>query len=152
MIEAQQDKRCDEVSSVCSVISDFKMRGDLTARLYNFAVKWDYMMKNRRQRILIVDDEPMCLMGIKRMLRAASLVDLDALVDVAMNGYEAVKTVAAAIKLNMQHELIFMDIAMPEMDGIEATASIRKLYKQRADLKQPTIVGVTAHVDEVFRK
>ena len=40
-------------------------------------------------------------MGNKIMLRAASAVNLEALVDVAMNGYEAVQTCAAAISLNM---------------------------------------------------
>lgn len=40
-------------------------------------------------------------------------------------------------------DLIFMDIRMPDMDGLEATRFIRKQFSRD---RQPTIVALTAHV------
>ena len=53
----------------------------------------------------------------------------------ARNGLEAVK-------LTKRHnpQVIFMDMSMPEMDGIEATRTIRE-----ADIPQPTIIALTAN-------
>lgn len=50
----------------------------------------------------------------------------------------------------MQHELIFMDLSMPQMDGLDATKNIREIFDVRRDLRQPNIIGVTAHVDKSF--
>lgn len=66
----------------------------LTVRLSDFSDRFLLMKKYARNRILIVDDEPTCLLGTKVMLRAVIgndhtadfAKDLDALVDVAMNG------------------------------------------------------------------
>ena len=41
-----------------------------------------------------------------------------------------------------KHDFVFMDVAMPEMDGFEATRSVRLL--KTVD-KQPKIVAMTAH-------
>ncbi len=82
-------------------------------------------------RILVVEDnlinQQVALMMLKKLgLRA----------DVAVNGTQAVK--AAADKT---YGLIFMDIQMPEMDGLEATRLIRA-GKSGKDIP---IVALTAH-------
>jgi len=59
-------------------------------------------------------------------------------VDLAENGKIAVEKFK-----NSQYDLILMDIAMPIMDGIEATRVIRALEKGTKRIK---IVAVTAHV------
>ncbi len=48
-----------------------------------------------------------------------------------------------AVKLAKRHgpRIIFMDMSMPEMGGVEATRAIRK-----ADIPQPTIIALTANV------
>ena len=59
-------------------------------------------------------------------------------VDVACNGLEAVR----AARLT-DYDIILMDIQMPEMDGLEAAANIRKLDTPWA--KNVAILAMTAH-------
>ena len=59
-------------------------------------------------------------------------------IDVANNGKEAVSAFQ-----KKKFDLIFMDIQMPEMDGMEATAAIRAL-ESKSETHTP-IVAVTAN-------
>ncbi|MGM0596139.1 MAG: response regulator [Myxococcota bacterium] len=62
-------------------------------------------------------------------------------VKVANNGLEAI----SRVKSNPELDLIFMDIQMPIMDGLEATKQILEYYeKQEKD--PPIIIGLTANV------
>ncbi|QJD96449.1 response regulator [Mucilaginibacter robiniae] len=54
---------------------------------------------------------------------------------VVENGQKAVEAIAAK-----RYDLIFMDMQMPFMDGLEATAAIRQM-----DVKQPVIIALTAN-------
>lgn len=56
--------------------------------------------------------------------------------DIANDGREAFEKVAES-----QYDLVFMDVQMPEMDGIEATQAIRQHVPAEA---QPRIVAMTA--------
>ena len=56
----------------------------------------------------------------------------------AADGYEAVKTA-----VEERPDLIFMDIAMPSLDGVQATSVIR----QHPTLKNVPILAVTAYSD-----
>lgn len=55
--------------------------------------------------------------------------------DVVENGQEAVKIISSK-----PYDLIFMDVQMPVMDGIEATLALRQI----PSIKQPYIVAMTA--------
>lgn len=57
--------------------------------------------------------------------------------DIAVNGFEAIRKVK-----EHTYDLIFMDMEMPEMDGIEATFRIKTLPDLK---KQPIIVAMTAN-------
>ena len=48
-----------------------------------------------------------------------------------MTGLEAVKSIEAAFALGIDYQIIFTDISMPVMDGMDATIKIRQMYSER---------------------
>ncbi len=61
-------------------------------------------------------------------------------IDIASNGIEALE-----MARNNHYDIIFMDLQMPEMDGIEATQKILEANKE--DCK-PNIIAMTANVQQ----
>jgi CheY-like chemotaxis protein len=82
--------------------------------------------------VLVVEDNIVNQKLVTRMLET-----LGCSVDVAANGLEAVERVK-----NFSCDLVFMDCQMPEMDGYEATAEIRR-YEDTS--KHTPIIAMTAH-------
>ena len=58
----------------------------------------------------------------------------------ADNGEEALKALAKDT-----FDVVFMDVQMPQMDGLAATAAIRKIESQRGDGSHQTVIALTAH-------
>ena len=89
--------------------------------------------KKARQRVLFADDNPVNQKMTLIMLQAGGYES-----DVVGDGKAAVE----AFKAN-QYDLILMDVQMPEMDGVEATRTIREL--ESADGNHTPIIALTAH-------
>lgn len=81
--------------------------------------------------ILLAEDNP-----VNQLVAATILRKRGHRVDTAQNGREAVAAVQRS-----RYDLVLMDIQMPEMDGVEATAAIRALGEPGA----LPIVALTAH-------
>ena len=67
-------------------------------------------------RVVLVDDQPLVLAGLRMMLQAADGVEI---VGEASNGAEA-----ARVCDDVATDVVIMDVRMPIMDGIEATRII----------------------------
>jgi two-component system, sensor histidine kinase and response regulator len=87
----------------------------------------------RSLRVLLAEDNP-----VNQTLAMRILERLGHKVQVANNGKEAVGLAQAE-----DFDLIFMDVQMPEMDGLEATAAIRAA--EAGTGKHVPIVAMTAH-------
>ncbi|MGH8762790.1 MAG: response regulator, partial [Nitrosospira sp.] len=82
-------------------------------------------------RVLLAEDNV-----TNQIVGSAMLRNLGCHVDVAANGREAIQMVET-----FPYEIVFMDCEMPEMDGFEATAAIRRRSDGKSRLP---IVAVTA--------
>ncbi|WP_410577163.1 response regulator [Amycolatopsis sp. lyj-108] len=74
-------------------------------------------------RVVIADDQTLVRTGLRMILDNADDIDV---VGEAGNGAEAVALVA-----ELDPDVVLMDIRMPEMDGVEATAAIAAAYRTR---------------------
>ncbi len=85
-------------------------------------------MKTRRPKILVVDDDEKILFAFQEVFRAEGYQSL-----LARNGEEAVQECAAA-----RPDVVFMDITMPKLDGLEA---LRRIKLQTPQIPVVLITG-----------
>jgi len=97
-------------------------------------------------RILLVDDN-----AINQKVAARILQQIGYKPDLAANGLEALDALDKKV-----YDLVFMDVMMPEMDGLEATRAIRE--RQKNGVAHPNyqsrivIVAMTAHAMQSDRE
>ncbi|KAI0394307.1 hypothetical protein F5Y17DRAFT_475987 [Xylariaceae sp. FL0594] len=89
-------------------------------------------------RVLVAEDNPTNIEVVSRMLKLEDVYD----VTIAKDGQEAYDLVKANMENNTLFDLIFMDIQMPNVDGLQSTRLIRKMGYSAP------IVALTAFSDE----
>ncbi|MCU7834148.1 MAG: response regulator [gamma proteobacterium symbiont of Taylorina sp.] len=97
-------------------------------------VKADF---NQAQILLVEDNK------VNQMVASALLKRFNLDISIANNGQEAVELFASQSRDNKHYQIIFMDIQMPVMDGIEATKAIRQDQVNHGN--NIPIVALTAH-------
>ena len=88
-------------------------------------------------KLLIIDDER----GIRNTLREI-LADEGHTVDVAENGKQGLE-----MAQNKAYDLIYSDIKMPEMDGLELLAAIKNQHTDDFESADCPVVMITGHGD-----
>ncbi len=84
-------------------------------------------------QVLVAEDNV-----VNQMVITSMLEKLGCEATISSNGREAVEFYS-----KMKFAIVLMDISMPEMDGVEATAKIREIQRRSNDTTP--IIGVTAH-------
>jgi len=90
-------------------------------------------------RVLLVEDSP-----VNQIVASAMLAKAVGSIESVANGKDALAAVAAK-----DYDLILMDVAMPEMDGVEATERIRALGGAKGAVP---IIAISAHALESDRQ
>jgi PAS domain S-box-containing protein len=83
-------------------------------------------------RVLVVEDNP-----VNQKVAARMLENIGCRVDVAADGREALDLLS-----RLPYDVVFMDCMMPEMDGYDATAAIRRIPGPRS---RTPVVAMTAN-------
>ena len=89
-------------------------------------------------RVVLVDDEPLLRHGLRMILEGAPGIEV---IGEAGNGKEGVELILAE-----EPDVVLMDIRMPVMDGIEATAQLHSL----AGARDIPVVMLTAFDTDEF--
>jgi two-component system sensor histidine kinase/response regulator len=111
--------------------------GIMESQISNIFIDKTLSTNNGKSTILIAEDDAINYFLLERILKHDNLILLH-----AENGQQAVDM----CKENESIQLVFMDLKMPVMDGIEATIEIMKFRKNLP------IIALTAYTENEVRK
>jgi signal transduction histidine kinase/CheY-like chemotaxis protein len=121
-----------------TVVCDFVLKTPrLNLSKHATELKEEYNEKIEGLKILYAEDNP-----INQKLLVMIMKSMGYEVDIANNGLEAWE-----MALTKRYQIIFMDVQMPKMDGIEATKRIVMDQPER-----PIIIAVTANAEVADQK
>jgi len=104
--------------------------------------KKNFLANNlKRLKVMVVEDNIVNQLVIKGFLKRYNISPI-----VANDGKEAVE-----LFKNNELDLIFMDCEMPELDGFEASAEIRKIQANQQSIRHVKIVALSAHALEEYK-
>jgi len=83
--------------------------------------KPDVAPKKLPTHVLVVDDSPVNRSVLKAFLKKAGVVSIDQ----ACDGYEALAALEAAAKASDPYDIVFSDLWMPNMNGLELIEKLR---------------------------
>ncbi|MCP1337514.1 response regulator [Futiania mangrovi] len=92
-------------------------------------------------RVLLVEDNP-----VNQIVAQENLLALGCNVDLADDGLMALDRWQSNT-----YDIIYMDCAMPNMDGLQATREIRRREREQGPERHTTIVALTAHFQKENR-
>lgn len=124
-LKKQEEAKQKKATAVSTTQTQAKNKADMAAK--------------HPLNILLVEDNI-----INQKVATKLLQNLGYQPDIASNGKEGLEKATAN-----SYDIILMDIQMPVMDGLEATAQIHKQFPPE---KRPTIVALTAHAVEGDRE
>ena len=97
-------------------------------------IKRKVLQQKEKYHILVAEDNEINRTLINKILTSQNLD-----VTTVENGEEALKA-----RQNGEYDLVFMDIAMPVMDGVTATKAILE-YEEKNDLQHVPVIALTAN-------
>jgi len=97
---------------------------------------WQIVMENKIITVLLVDDHKIIRDGIKSLLEGVENIKI---IGEASNGVEAIEFFK-----KQPADMVFMDIRMPEMSGIETTQYLTQTYPN------VKVLALTMHDEEAF--
>ena len=98
---------------------------------------------SKKTKVLIVDDHMIVVEGVKKLLLEQPDFEV---VGTASDGLEAVRKTKS-----LKPDIVIMDIAMPNVDGIQATQEIKK-WNDQIGVVIFTMYTDTAHAVNLFRQ
>ena len=123
-------RRADLLTTLLTVLGDRASQDDPSRLVFPPALLQNY----RGLRVLLAEDNL-----VNQKVASRLIEKLGHSVVIAGTGLEAIDALEKA-----EFDLVFMDVQMPDMDGLEATEKIRA--KEAASGKHQTIIAMTAHV------